>query len=215
MRGRVTRDGAICAKKSTFDCFDEASPIIEKAIQLRSPIPILDPGSDCFRSLVTMSYQWDSRGYPFAARRTNNKLYVTTTVRQNSRRHRREWPLACLGKINLRWFNTTFFFSGNIKICHIVIVDNSCDGRSISASKSVEKHTLILHCKSYRLSIFLAGPGFWNHRCCCAFRLNICWIWPSVKKQMIFCDTTSHHWFPAKYSLRNVRRNSIPFLVMF
>ena len=57
MRGRVTRDGAICAKNSKFDCFDEASPIIEKAIQLRSPTPILDPGSDCFRSLVTMSYQ--------------------------------------------------------------------------------------------------------------------------------------------------------------
>ena len=50
MRGRVTRDGAICAKKSKFDCFDEASPIIEKTIQLRSPIPFLDPLSDCFRS---------------------------------------------------------------------------------------------------------------------------------------------------------------------
>ena len=70
-------------KKNKFNCFDEASPIIEKAIQLQSPTPILAPGSDCFRSLVTMSYQWDNRGYPFAARRTNNKLYVTTTVRQN------------------------------------------------------------------------------------------------------------------------------------
>ena len=57
MRGRVTRDGAICAKKSKFDCFDEASPIIEKAIQIRSPIPILDPASDSFRSLATISYQ--------------------------------------------------------------------------------------------------------------------------------------------------------------
>ena len=50
MRGRVTRDGAICAKNSKFDCFDEASPITEKAIQLQSPTPILAPGSDCFRS---------------------------------------------------------------------------------------------------------------------------------------------------------------------
>ena len=57
MRRRVTRDGAICAKKNKFNCFDEASPIIEKAIQLQSPTPILAPGSDCFRSLVTMSYQ--------------------------------------------------------------------------------------------------------------------------------------------------------------
>ena len=215
MRRRVTRDSAICAKNSKSDCFDGANPIIEKAIQLRSPTPILAPGSDCFRSLVTMSYQWDSRGYPFAARRANNKLYVTTIVRQNGRRHRRERPLVWRWRINLRRINTIDCCgAGNIKICHIVIVDNSCEDRSISASKSVEKHALILHCKSYRLSIFLEG-GFWNHRCCCAFRLNICWISPSVKKQMMFYETTSHHWFPAKYSLRNVRRNSIPFLVMF
>ena len=160
MRGRVTRDGAICAKNSKFDCFDEASPIIEKAIQLRSPTPILDPGSDsyCLRSLVTMSYQWDSRGYPFAARRTNNKLYVTTTVRQNGRRHWRERPLVWRWIINFRRINAIDWCgAGIIKICHIVIVDNSCEGRSISASKSVEKHASILHCKSYRLSTFLAG----------------------------------------------------------
>ena len=158
MRRRVTRDDAICAKNSKLDCFDEASPIIEKAIQLRSPTPILAPGSDCFRSLVTMSYQWDSRGYLFAARRTNNKLYVTTTVRQNGRRHRRERPLVWRWRINLRRINAIdCVVVGIIKICHIVIVDNSCEGRSISASKSVEKHALILHCKSYRLSTFLAG----------------------------------------------------------
>ena len=158
MRGRVTRDGAICAKNSKFDYFDRASPIIEKAIQLRSPTPIMAPESDCFRSLVTMSYQWDSRGYPFAARRANYKLYVTTTVRQNGRRHRRERPFVWRWKINLRRINTIDCFGvGNIKICHVVIVDNSGEGRSILASKSAEKHALILHCKSYRLSTFLAG----------------------------------------------------------
>ena len=57
MRRRVTRDGAICAKNSKFDYFDGASPIIEKAIQLWSPTPIMAPESDCFRSLVIMSYQ--------------------------------------------------------------------------------------------------------------------------------------------------------------
>ena len=78
-----------------------------------------------------MSYQRDSRGDSFASRRANYKLYVTTIVRQNGGGHRREWPLACLGKINLRWFNTTFFFSGNIKICHLIIVDNPSVGGSI------------------------------------------------------------------------------------
>ena len=128
---------------------------------------------------LCQSYQWDSCGDPFAARRTNNKLYVTTIVRQNGRRHRRERPLVWRWKINLRRINTIDWFgAGNIKICHLVIVDNSGDIRSIKASKSVEKHTLILHCKSYRLSYHLSGQGFCNHRYCCAVTLNICWIWP-------------------------------------
>ena len=49
MRGRVTRDSAICAKNSKFDYFDEARPIIEKAFQLWSPTPIMAPASACFR----------------------------------------------------------------------------------------------------------------------------------------------------------------------
>ena len=87
---------------------------------------------------MLMSYQRDSRGDSFASRRANYKLYVTTIVRQNGGGHRREWPLACLGKINLRWFNTTFFFSGNIKISHLIIVDNPSEVGSIFASKSVK-----------------------------------------------------------------------------
>ena len=55
MRWRVIGDGVICAKNSKFGYFDGTSPIIEKAIQLRSPTPIMAPGSACFRSLVAMS----------------------------------------------------------------------------------------------------------------------------------------------------------------
>ena len=57
MRGRVTRDGAICAKNSKFDCFDEASPITEKAISygLLPRFWLLDPTVS--GRLVTMSYQ--------------------------------------------------------------------------------------------------------------------------------------------------------------
>ena len=45
MRGRVTRDGAICAKKGKFDCFDEAVPLLKKlsSYGLLSPFWILDP----------------------------------------------------------------------------------------------------------------------------------------------------------------------------
>ena len=142
-------------------------------------LTIMVTGSACFRSLVTMSYQWDSCWDPFAARRTNNELYVTTIVRQNGRRHWRERPLVWRWKINLRRINAIDWFgAGNIKICHLVIVDNSGEVRSIKASKSVEKHALILHCKSYRLSYHLSGQDFCSHRCCCAVSLNICWIWP-------------------------------------
>ena len=85
-----------------------------------------------------MSYQRDSRGNSFASRRTNYKLYVTTIIRQNGRGHGRERPLVWLWKINLRWINTTFFSFRNIKICHLIIVDNPSEGGSIKASKSVK-----------------------------------------------------------------------------
>ena len=78
-----------------------------------------------------MSYQRDSRGDSFASRRANYKLYVTTIVRQNGRRHRRERPLVWRWKINFRWINTTFFSFRNIKICHLIIVDNPSEGGSI------------------------------------------------------------------------------------
>ena len=149
MRGRVTRVNSTVSMEPT--------PLLKKlsSYGLLPRFWLLDPTVS--GRLVTMSYQWDSRGDPFAARRTNNKLYVTTTVRQNGRRHRRERPLVWRWRINLRRINAIdWVVVGIIKICHIVIVDNSCEGRSISASKSVEKHALILHRKSYRLSIFLA-----------------------------------------------------------
>ena len=44
MRARVTRDGAKCAKSSTFKgydiYFDEVNPIPAKGIQLRSTTPL-------------------------------------------------------------------------------------------------------------------------------------------------------------------------------
>ena len=43
MRARVTRDGTISAKNSTFGYFDGTNPITEKGIQLQSPI--MAPGS--------------------------------------------------------------------------------------------------------------------------------------------------------------------------
>ena len=43
MRPRVTRDGTISPKKSTFGYFDGTNPITGKGIQLRSPI--MAPGS--------------------------------------------------------------------------------------------------------------------------------------------------------------------------
>ena len=37
MRARVTRDGTISAKNSTFGYFDKTNPITGKGIQLQSP----------------------------------------------------------------------------------------------------------------------------------------------------------------------------------
>ena len=44
MRARVTRDGTISPKNSTFAYFDGTNPITGKGIKLRSPI--MAPGSE-------------------------------------------------------------------------------------------------------------------------------------------------------------------------
>ena len=44
MRARVTRDGTICAKNSTFGYFDGTNSITGEGIQSRSPTPIMAPG---------------------------------------------------------------------------------------------------------------------------------------------------------------------------
>ena len=44
MRARVTRDGTICAKNSTFGYFDGTNPITGEGIQSQSPTPIMAPG---------------------------------------------------------------------------------------------------------------------------------------------------------------------------
>ena len=43
MRARVTRDGTICTRNSTFGYFDGTNPVTGKGIQLRSPTPIMAP----------------------------------------------------------------------------------------------------------------------------------------------------------------------------
>ena len=43
MRACVTRDGAICAKDSTFDYFVGTNPITQEGIQLQCPAPIMAP----------------------------------------------------------------------------------------------------------------------------------------------------------------------------
>ena len=43
MRACATRDGAICAKNSTFDSFDRTNPIIREGIKLRCPTLIMAP----------------------------------------------------------------------------------------------------------------------------------------------------------------------------
>lgn len=43
MRARVTGDGTICTRNSTFGYFDGINPIAGKGIQLRSPTPIMAP----------------------------------------------------------------------------------------------------------------------------------------------------------------------------
>ena len=43
MRACATRDGAICAKNSTFDYFDRTNPIIREGIKLRCPTLIMAP----------------------------------------------------------------------------------------------------------------------------------------------------------------------------
>ena len=45
MLARVTRDGTICAKNSTFGYFDGTKPITGKGTQLRSPPPIMAPST--------------------------------------------------------------------------------------------------------------------------------------------------------------------------
>ena len=106
-----------------------------------------------------MSYQRDSRGDSFASRRANYKLYVTTIVRQNGRRHRRERPLVWRWKINFRWINTTFFSFRNIKICHLIIVDNPSEGGSIKASKSVKIRNHVRKQERQRWCLDVPIPG--------------------------------------------------------
>ena len=43
IQARVTRDGTICAKNSTFDYLDETNPIIREGIELQCPSPITAP----------------------------------------------------------------------------------------------------------------------------------------------------------------------------
>ena len=64
MRARVTRDGTICAKNSTFINFDGTNPIIGKGMQLRSLTPIMASVSkDCaffvLHNVIEVTFQFN------------------------------------------------------------------------------------------------------------------------------------------------------------
>ena len=69
MLARVTRDGTICAKNSTFGYFDETNPVTEKGIQLLSPTPIMAPG---FKDSVLMQSQ---RNFSTLCRTRSKKIF--------------------------------------------------------------------------------------------------------------------------------------------
>ena len=80
-------------------------------------------------------------------RGADNKLHSASVIGQNGGIYGRERSLVWRGKVERsmyhaerRWRNTVYYVvTGNVKIIHLVIVDDSCDVRSIFGSKSVKK----------------------------------------------------------------------------
>jgi len=94
--------------------------------------------------MAPWSYQRDSSGDHFPARSADYNLYVTIVICQNRGSHGRERSLSRLGEIKRRWVNIILnFMIWNVKICHLIIVDDTSVHRSVSTSKPIRAKKVI------------------------------------------------------------------------
>ena len=70
------RDGAIFSKNSTFVFFDGASPITESGIQLRSPSPIMAPGTIASERLIHGLVTFSHIGNPWLSRLSRTRSTI-------------------------------------------------------------------------------------------------------------------------------------------
>ena len=87
-------------------------------------------------------YLWHSGGYQFPARSTDYKLHNSVVIGKNCGTHVGQRTLAW-PRIIKWWKRNTIHYvvTRNIKICHLIVVNDACGSGSIFSTEPVIKHT--------------------------------------------------------------------------
>ena len=87
-------------------------------------------------------YLWHSSGYHFPARSTDYKLHNSVVISKNCGTHVGQRTRVWI-RIIVWWKRNTihFVFIRNIKICHLIVVNDACGSGSIFSTEPISKHT--------------------------------------------------------------------------